>query len=83
MHGTDFRLQTFITFHQNVTQSSNFSKPNSPERFVYLEQPGEDVELKDRDVVVACQVDGGLEGHGLQAQADGVELVEGLTKRSP
>lgn len=34
-------------------------------------------------MVVACEVDGGLEGHGLQAQADGVELVEGLTKRSP
>lgn len=49
----------------------------------YLEQPGEDVELKDGDVVVTGEVDGGLESHGLQAQADRVKLVEGLTKRPP
>lgn len=48
-----------------------------------LEQSGEDVKLKDGDVVVAGQVDGGLEGHGLQTQADGVELMESLTERSP
>ena len=48
-----------------------------------LEESGEDVELKHRDVVVAGQVDGGLQGHGLQAQADGVELMESLAERSP
>lgn len=49
----------------------------------HLEKPGEDVKLKDRDVVVAGEVDGGLESHGLQAQADGVKLMEGLTKCPP
>lgn len=49
----------------------------------HLEEPGEDVELKHRDVVVAGEVDGGLESHGLQAQADGVKLMECLTKRPP
>lgn len=33
----------------------------------YLEEPGEDVKLEDGDVVVACEVDGGLQSHGLQA----------------
>jgi hypothetical protein len=33
----------------------------------YLEEPGEDVKLKDRDVVVAGEVDGRLESHGFQA----------------
>lgn len=48
-----------------------------------LEQPGEDVKLKHRDVVVAGQVDGRLQGHGLQAQTDGVELMESLAEGSP
>lgn len=39
-----------------------------------LEEPGEDVELKDGDVVVAGEVDGGLERHGLQARADRMDL---------
>ena len=49
----------------------------------HLEEPGEDVELKHRNVVVAGEVDGGLESHGLQPQADGMKLVEGLTKCPP
>ncbi len=32
---------------------------------LHLEKPGEDVELKDGDVVVAGEVDGGFESHGL------------------
>ena len=50
---------------------------------VYLEEPGEDVELEDGDVVVAGEVDGGLQGHGLQARADWVKLVKSLTKCPP
>lgn len=49
----------------------------------HLEQPGENVELKHWDVVVAGEVDGGLESHGLQAQADGVELMKSLAKCPP
>lgn len=48
-----------------------------------LEQSGEDVKLEHRDVVVAGQVDGGLQGHGLQTQTDGVELMESLAEGSP
>ena len=49
----------------------------------YLEQSGEDVELEHGDVVVAGEVYGGLERHGLQAGADGMELVEGLAEHLP
>lgn len=49
----------------------------------YLEEPGEDVKLEDGDVVVAGEVDGGLEGHGFQARADGVELVQCLPEHLP
>ncbi len=31
----------------------------------HLEKPGEDVELKDGDVVIAGEVYGGFESHGL------------------
>lgn len=48
-----------------------------------LEQSGEDVKLKHGDVVVAGQVDGGLQGHGLQTQTDRVELMESLAEGSP
>lgn len=60
--------------HPHKTMSSN--EP-------HLEQPGEDVELEDRDVVVTGEVNGGLESHGLQAQTDGVKLMESLSKRPP
>lgn len=60
---------------------------NDAQRFCcresYLEESGEDVELKDGDVVVAREVDGGLESHGLQARADRVKLVESLAKCPP
>lgn len=49
----------------------------------YLEEPGEDVKLKDRDVVIAGEVDGGLQGHGFQTWADRVKLVESLAKGPP
>lgn len=49
----------------------------------HLEQPGEDVELKNGDVVVAGEVDGGFKRHGLQARADGVKLVQGLPEHLP
>ena len=49
----------------------------------YLEQPGEDVELEHRDVVVEGEVYGGLEGHGFQPGADGVELMQGLSEGPP
>lgn len=48
-----------------------------------LEEAREDVKLKDRNVVVAGEVDGGLEGHGLQAGADGVHFVKALSKDFP
>ena len=49
----------------------------------YLEESGEDVELEHGDVVVAGEVYGGLEGHGLQSGADGVKLMERLTEHLP
>ncbi len=49
----------------------------------YLEEPGEDVKLKDRDVVVAGEVYGGLKGHGLQSRADGMKLMERLSEHLP
>lgn len=49
----------------------------------YLKESGEDVELKNRDVVVAGEVDGGFERHGFQTWTYGVELVESLTEHPP
>lgn len=48
-----------------------------------LEEAREDVKLEDRDVVVAGEVNGGLEGHGLQAGTDGVHFVKALSKDFP
>lgn len=48
-----------------------------------LEEAREDVKLEDRDVVVAGEVNGGLEGHGLQARTDGVHFVKALSKDFP
>lgn len=48
-----------------------------------LEEAREDVKLEDRDVVVAGEVDGGLEGHGLQAGTDGVHFVKALSEDFP
>ena len=45
--------------------------------------PAEDVKLKDGDVVVAGEVDGGLEGHGLQRRADGVGVVQRVAELFP
>ena len=45
--------------------------------------PAEDVKLKDRDVVIAGEVDGGLEGHGFQRRANGVSLVQGVAELLP
>ena len=41
-----------------------------------LEQPREHVKLKVRDVVIAREVDSRLQGHGLQAGADRMNLVQ-------
>ena len=49
----------------------------------YLEESGKDVELKVGDEVVAGEVDGGLEGHGLQPRPDGVHLGERLPEVLP
>lgn len=49
----------------------------------HLKKPGEDVKLKHRDVVVAGEVYCGLEGHGLQARADWVKLVQSLSEDLP
>ena len=48
-----------------------------------LEETREDVELEHGDVVVAGQVDGGLEGHGLQPGADEVHFVKALAEHLP
>ena len=48
-----------------------------------LEQPGEDVKLKVGDVVVARQIDGGLEGVGLQSFLETVNFIQALTERLP
>ena len=45
--------------------------------------PGEDVKLKVRDVVIAREVYGGLEGHGLQPRADAVHLVQSQSEHFP
>lgn len=50
---------------------------------VYLEKTCKNVKLKDWDVVVAGEVDGGFEGHGLQAWADGMHFVKALPKHFP
>lgn len=49
----------------------------------HLEKPGEDVKLKDGDVVVAGEVNGRFKRHGLQARADGVKLMQGLPEHFP
>lgn len=49
----------------------------------YLKEPGEDVKLEHWDVIIAGEVNGGLEGHGLQSRAYGMELMEWLTKHLP
>lgn len=48
-----------------------------------LEEACENVELKHRDVVVAGEVDGGFESHGLQAWADGMHFVKALSEYFP
>ena len=48
-----------------------------------LEQTREHVKLKVGDVIVAREVDSGLQGHGLQAWADGVDLVQGESEHLP
>lgn len=49
----------------------------------YLEKPGENVKFKHGDVVIACEVDGGLEGHGLQAGTDWMKFMKRLTEHLP
>ena len=51
--------------------------------YMYMYIPGEDVELKDRDVVVDGEVDGGLQSHGLQGGVDGVHFTQSLSKQPP
>ena len=48
-----------------------------------LEQACEDVELEHGDIVVAREVDGGLEGHGLQPGADEMHFVKALSEDLP
>lgn len=50
---------------------------------MHLKKPGEDVELEHRDIVVAGEVYCGLEGHGLQARADWVKLMQRLAEDLP
>ena len=45
--------------------------------------PAEHIKLKDRDVVIAGKVDGGLEGHGLQRGPNGVCLMQCDAKLLP
>lgn len=49
----------------------------------YLKQSREDIELEHWDVVIARQVNRGLQGHGFQPRADRVHLVQGLTETLP
>lgn len=51
--------------------------------FTNLEEACENVELKHRNEVVACEVDGGFEGHGLQARADEMHFVKALSEDFP
>lgn len=48
-----------------------------------LEEACEDVKLKNGNVVVAGEVDGGFEGHGLQTGADGMHFVKALSEDFP
>lgn len=57
--------------------------PVSQEARPGLKEPSKDVEFKVGDEVVAREVDGGLEGHRLEAGADRVHLGEGLAKVLP
>ena len=45
--------------------------------------PCEDVKLEDRDVIIDSDVNGGLEGHGLQGGVDGVDLVQRRAEHPP
>lgn len=49
----------------------------------YLEKTSEDVELKDRDIVIAGEVDGRFQSHGLQPGADGMHVVKALPEHFP
>lgn len=46
-------------------------------------KPGEDVKLEGGDVVIAGEVDGGLESHGFEGSVDLMHLVQKLTKQLP
>ncbi len=48
-----------------------------------IASPGENVKLKHRDVVVDCEVDGGLESHGLEGRVDLVNVLKNLAEYSP
>lgn len=48
-----------------------------------LEEACENVELKHRNIVIAIEVDGGFEGHGLQAWADGMHFMKALSEDFP
>ena len=48
-----------------------------------LEESGEHVKLKVGDVIIAREVNGRLERHGLQARADWVNLVQGESEHFP
>ena len=53
-------------------EREGWGEEERPREVYILGAPSEDVKLKDRDVVVECEVDGGLERHGLQRGVNGV-----------
>ena len=73
--------KTHITKRRHTEKQTGRWKKIS--RAVAVAVPAEDVKLKDRDVVIAGEVDGGLQSHGLQRRANRVSLMQRIAELLP
>ena len=71
--------------HRNRSHAANIRQHHftTDAQLPKARPPGEDVELEVGDVVVACEVDGGLKGARLEARVDGVHLGQAFAERLP
>lgn len=49
----------------------------------YLKQPCKNIKFKDRNIIIAGQINSGLQSHGLQPRTDGMHFMQGLSKALP
>lgn len=49
----------------------------------YLKQSCKDIKFKNRYIIIASQINSGLQSHGLQPRTDGVHFMKGLSKALP